>query len=370
MVDVELFANSLKCKWVKLFLDEGSGGWRSLFDLALKSYGGKFLFECNYNKIDINVSNTFINEVCGAWSDFNFRPPEQFANQYVINNSYIKINNDIFYSSILRSKKAYTVKDFFDSNGKALTYTAFKTKFNITNNFPFTTYFGILRSIPRDWKTKLEPNDCPSDNALRMTSFTTNLRPTKVIYNYLAQLRLTTPRSVLKWEQVSNFNGNWNKVFLLPYVAVRDTKVQYFQFRYIHRIIGTNSFLHKIKLKDSPICTFCNSEHETLGHLFWTCPVTQRFWDNISGLCLKSNFNLTFECVNFGFLDDIKSPINFLILHAKFFLFNCKMNDKIPEGQVFFYKFNFLLQVEHHILCNRNDDLRNLQFQETFNYIH
>ena len=46
-------------------------------------------------------------------------------------------------------------------------------------------------------------------------------------------------------------------------------------------IITTNKYLHTIQLSDSNTCTFCDRDVETIKHLFWECPVTQRFIQNI-----------------------------------------------------------------------------------------
>ena len=43
----------------------------------------------------------------------------------------------------------------------------------------------------------------------------------------------------------------------------------------LHRIIPTNSFLHKIKLKNTNLCTFCKIHDETIEHLFFD--VTTKF---------------------------------------------------------------------------------------------
>ena len=107
MIDMELFSKSLKCKWVKLYLDESLGGWKVFFDMALEHYGGKFLFDCNYKNIDVNISNEFIYEVCSAWSLFNFRPPNHYGSQYVVNNSSIKIDKSIVNSKVLVLKHAF-----------------------------------------------------------------------------------------------------------------------------------------------------------------------------------------------------------------------------------------------------------------------
>ena len=107
MIDMELFSKSLKCKWVKLYLDESLGGWKVFFDMALEHYGGKFLFDCNYKNTDVNISNEFIYEVCSAWSLFNFRPPNHYGSQYVVNNSSIKIDKSIVNSKVLVLKHAF-----------------------------------------------------------------------------------------------------------------------------------------------------------------------------------------------------------------------------------------------------------------------
>lgn len=74
MVDLPSFADSLKCKWVKKYLQEDFAFWKVLFDNELKNYRGKFLFECNYSKKDVIIENRFIYDVCCAWSSFDFRP--------------------------------------------------------------------------------------------------------------------------------------------------------------------------------------------------------------------------------------------------------------------------------------------------------
>ena len=44
MIDISSFTKSLKCKWVKMYLETNHGSWKVMFDYALKKYGGKFLF--------------------------------------------------------------------------------------------------------------------------------------------------------------------------------------------------------------------------------------------------------------------------------------------------------------------------------------
>ena len=55
------------------------------------------------------------------------------------------------------------------------------------------------------------------------------------------------------------------------------SKLRNFQFKLLHRRIATNSFLQKLGIKDTDLCTFCMKETETLTHLFWICEETCKF---------------------------------------------------------------------------------------------
>ena len=48
----------------------------------------------------------------------------------------------------------------------------------------------------------------------------------------------------------------------------RDTYLINFQHKFLHRVIPTNTFLFKIHIKDTKLCSFCNVEDETVEHLF------------------------------------------------------------------------------------------------------
>jgi hypothetical protein len=48
-------------------------------------------------------------------------------------------------------------------------------------------------------------------------------------------------------------------IFLLQ----KDTKLQDFQYKLIHRILITNSFLYKCGLKETELCTFCTETKES-----------------------------------------------------------------------------------------------------------
>ena len=78
---------------------------------------------------------------------------------------------------------------------------------------------------------------------------------------------------------------NGSKFFSLPFRLTKNTKLQWFQFRINHKILSTNSFLQKIKLKDTNTCTFCRSKTETIEHILWDCEIVQALLDDFVTFC-------------------------------------------------------------------------------------
>ena len=53
-----------------------------------------------------------------------------------------------------------------------------------------------------------------------------------------------------KWlseDIISNVQVNWENTYKLPFLCTVETKLRVFQFKFIHRRIATNDFLHKRK---------------------------------------------------------------------------------------------------------------------------
>ena len=69
--------------------------------------------------------------------------------------------------------------------------------------------------------------------------------------------------------------------FTIPFRTTKETKLHWLQLQIIHRIIPYNNFVFKIKVKDSPICSFCKDDLETKEHIFADCNIVKEVWSNI-----------------------------------------------------------------------------------------
>ena len=71
------------------------------------------------------------------------------------------------------------------------------------------------------------------------------------------------------------------KSYVLPFYCTKETKLQTFQFKLLHRKIATNDYLHRIGISLTDKCAFCEQDTESLIHLFWGCELVQTFWQKI-----------------------------------------------------------------------------------------
>ena len=120
--------------------------------------------------------------------------------------------------------------------------------------------------------------------------------------------------------------------------TTKDTQLRWFQIRMIHRILPTNRYLCFRKIVDSPLCTFCMQEQETLFHLFWECSYIQTFWQDLAKLlkdkCTHlSNFRFSDILVLFGTQPNVVTDRNFdlMLLWAKYFIYCCQRQKVTPS---------------------------------------
>ena len=368
MIDIVSFAKSLKTTWVKLYLDDKNRQWKVLFHYFLKRHGCKLLFSCNYLSTDVNnISNVFIRDVCQAWAHYNYNIPDgDYGNQLILNNSFIRIDNRIIYNDKLFKADAYCVKKLFKEDGCIMQYQDFIITYNI-EHFSYLEYFGIVAAIPRHWKSCLGDPLFPTVNQQRMITFLSAVKSNRCVYSNLVRDKVTTPRAIAKWEQqYPTVDWNWKKIYSLIYTSVRDTKIQYFQFRFLNRIIGVNQYLCRIGIADNAACAFCNNQDETINHLFWSCSHVHLLWENIANYLLKPSFEFSEHVIFFGYIEDDLDPINFLILNAKYYIFTCKYQNKIPSYDEFSLKFRFLLAVERLILKQQDKEYMYIKYTECF----
>ena len=353
MIDIQSFNKSLKTTWIKKYLDPNNRGkWKLFFEIELQPYGGSLLFECNLKEEDINssfnFSDVFLKEVLGIWCELNYQDvltsSTHFHSQILWNNSLIKIGKKpIFYKKWFQ-KGIVFVKDLLKGNSSQfLSHAEFQTAFRINVNI--LEYLGIISALKELCKSFPQQLRDPNTTTQQVFGkvFLQTQKPGKLAYKKLIQRKSITPKaSQEKWLKDCDIPENqpvqWRRVFTCPFKYTKCTKLITFHFKLMHRRIATNTFLNKIGIKDSNKCSFCEDEPEHLLHLFWNCPKTSSFWNNLIAqlslfTVIEKDFNLN-SAVALG-LSPVFSKgtglINLCLLIARFFIWLCKLNQRTPD---------------------------------------
>ena len=123
----------------------------------------------------------------------------------------------------------------------------------------------------------------------------------------------------------------WKEAFTICFKSVNDHQIIWLQYKILHRILGTQKQLFKMKISDSDYCRICNSNVETLIHLFVSCGPVKKLWDDlIFWLCNSTSIQLNLQAkdIILGYLlkTDYFLPVNVILLITKSNIFSCAIS--------------------------------------------
>ena len=170
----------------------------------------------------------------------------------------------------------HRICDTVKADGSFYTWSDLQLKGLQSKNFLF--WHGLIDAIPVKWKKELKaktiphtPPFDPLEYALVLNSANVSVSEinTKKLYEaHVSDLReISTAQSRFN-EMLPDSELVWNKIYSLPFQVALDTKTRDFQYKILNRILFTNAKLSKLKLVESPLCSFCGKDEETPEHLF------------------------------------------------------------------------------------------------------
>ena len=164
-------------------------------------------------------------------------------------------------------------------------------------------------------------------------------------------------------DKYPNCSFNWKKIYSLAFSVALDTKLRAFQYKLLNRIVFANDKLFRFNIVESPLCTFCTVDEESLENILFFCQVTELFWKEILSWlarCSDEVIDLSITEVLFGKFDRDNDfmVINHLILLAKFLFYRCKLNKIIPSFEVFKVKLKATRDLELFIARKKNSLLK------------
>ena len=120
---------------------------------------------------------------------------------------------------------------------------------------------------------------------LRREHFLPDLRVNGTFKTLIRPL-VQQPNSQRSIERVLQMNNiDWATVYLLPQKTTIHSRMRIFQYKIQNNILYRNNRLYKFGYVESPMCSLCNSETETMTHLFCHCSKTDQMWNSLTNCC-------------------------------------------------------------------------------------
>jgi hypothetical protein len=365
--------------WAKRLLSPDNAKWKCIIENVIHPLSIEHLFQTNLRDVDISaIPITFYREILKAWYELKQEPntPEQYLEEIIWDNKFIQapfrspktkkiqpiMDINLYKAGILR------VKDMLNDRGETLDYSSFIRKYNIKCNV--LNFYKITKAIPKVWLDALNRYyTCKPNKQTEQYQYSImcdgNIRDllttsTKHIYNAYVKINYEKPTAVAKWEENYCLYDDWKQIFKLPYSCTRETQLQAFQYRILHRFLTCNKWLNDRSLVDSNMCNYCDNI-DTIEHYIFECANVKQFWSKLENWwndTSKHKAILTLKHVIFGLYYDINhfANINYIILLAKFYIYRQRYAEKDINLNHFIIILKSRLTIER-MICENNNTL-------------
>ena len=373
MPDLESIVKSVKMNWIKL--TQTNNDLKEYIEniTNVKSLHSFLSYKFDIIYITKNLP-LFYKQIFQFWFELHSRPPEnvnEIMNEIVWNNKYILIGNKPIPKKMWCGNENITIYDLLDTERNIQSKSGLEQKFNIEIDQMF--YNSLISAIPRNWKKQIKSNSnvkFVKSNPLciklenKLTLLTKEIRCKTVCTEYIKikTKDVHTP-ATHKWEELyPDYHFDWREIYCLPYKICRETKLQSFQYQVINRYIACNYSLFKWGKADSPLCADCNTI-EDIEHLFFRCHNVNSFWIAFKVFwqkCYQFTVEVKMEDILFGMSNGMDLPeiyaLNFCILMAKKFIYECNIDGKAPIFKHYLFRLKNRLIVEK-LISIKNEHL-------------
>ena len=360
MLDVNSFLSALKISWLKRVMFSRSLLTKVLFYTCpemetLNVYGSEYV-----NVLLRKCNNPFWIDVVKHYKHMYIKcKPEnsvEFFGECIHYNINIIRDKKTIHSKELIQSGIITVGHLMERNGNFLSYASFQNKYpGVRINF--LEYRGIVEAI-RKYKNLSELDFSNEDYENTESGCSKVWRylkvgQTKNIYSILTNNSVKPP-CIKKWENTFSINpSEWKKIFTKPFKTTSDCQLRWFQLRILYRIIPTRKYLFLCKIVETPLCLYCDGQEDSLVHMIWGCPVSQKFWSDLTSEIREkcehvNNFVCSESLVIFGMTRQSKtdSVMDLIILMAKFYLYKSKLLNTAPSIVTFMRSLKLRYKVE------------------------
>ena len=78
-----------------------------------------------------------------------------------------------------------------------------------------------------------------------------------------------------------NYTFDWKQIYFLPLIITTNTYQCNFQYKILYNILYLNKKMYIFGKIDSPLCSICHSNNDTLANLFCECVRVSQLWSQL-----------------------------------------------------------------------------------------
>ena len=358
MVDVKDFWLALKFSWLRRALKTNSF-WLSILEKDCSSilkYNVQIsdILQMGPSKIKLlggKLDNGFWKQVFCEVNHFMqgtiFCFPEKIALTPLWDNPMVSRNSKCLSTSSFPEllNRTYIFGDFFHSvTGDILKKAELEQKFDLVlmNETYLELKYILMNTLRQIGMVERCQILCPRPYQPLLISILNSVKKgCSLYYRCLRKCRnlgdnLTNRED--KWHQELNCTLSaqiWNNIYTQCASLKYDNKLKWLQFQINRNSLYTNYRVNKFMPNVSPFCAFCTGNVppfnlELISHLFFSCKIVQKFWEEIRFWLLSLQPPVELSIVrNKIIFGDLLSPMssvqNHTILSAKFFIWKSKL---------------------------------------------
>ena len=137
-----------------------------------------------------------------------------------------------------------------------------------------------------------------------------------------------------------------------------EVRTRIFQYKINTNCLLTNYRLHKMKLVDSELCTFCVKFPETVNHIFWECEYVRPLWSvfidwyrQLTNIYLSLNIEYILFCFKQNRSDLF---LNHCMILMKKMIYDSRYRKQKPQFRLFIQLVEFNFSLEKQIAKQNN----------------
>ena len=361
MLNIRNFITSLKVSWLKKLRVDSD--WReSTFNMFpdlnnLDKRGSEFA-----NVLITRYDNLFWKDVLRHYkkvsSKCDVSTLDEFLAECIHYNIHIVRDRKVIFVKEWCDAGIFWIRQLLNDTGSFMNYDEFRQRYPTIVRTNFLMYEGIITAI-KEYRRTI---DIELSNEFKI------FEP-KVWHivekgkNHIKSLLSNSgaiPTAVTRWNE-KYINLSWKQIFIKCIKSSSDMQLRWFQMRLLHRILPTEKYLHSCKIVESPLCSFCKAENETIDHLFFQCRKTKLLWDRLLALindkCIHvHNLHFDVKLIIFGMSEGIATDrgLERIILWTKFYVYKCKMQKTEPTFQALIQSMKYRWKNEKYISILNN----------------